>query len=84
MDHITRAQLFVGAFIIIVCIVLALRALLQHRRKLAAPFRDYFGPEYDRDLLQQSEFSESEDWRADRHPSFTPFRLRDPRANERR
>jgi len=84
MDHITKAQLFTGAFILIVCIVLALRAFLKHRRGEAAPFRDYFGPEYDRDLLEHSALSESEEWRADCRPRFTPFRLRDPGANERR
>jgi hypothetical protein len=84
MDHLTKAQLFVGALIIVVCVILVFRAILQHRRNEAAPFRDYFGPEYDRDMLQQSELSESEEWRADRRYSFTPFRLRDPGASERR
>ena len=84
MDQLTKALLITGAIILIVCVVLALRAIQRLHRQQAAPFRDYFGPEYDRDLLRQSELSESQDWRADRHPSFTPFRLRDPRADERR
>jgi len=84
MDHLTKTQLFIGALIFIACVVLALRAFVRHLRRLTAPFRDYFGPEYDRDLLQQSELSENDEWRADRHPSFTPFRLRNYRANERR
>jgi hypothetical protein len=84
MDHITKAQFLTGAFILIVCIVLALRALLRHLRDQAAPFRDYFGSEYDRDLLEHSALSESEEWRADCKPRFTPFRLRDPGAGERR
>jgi hypothetical protein len=84
MDHITKAQLFVGVIILIVCIVLALRALLRHLREQAAPFRDYFGSDYDRDLLQHSALSESEEWRTDCHPRFTPFRLREPGADERR
>jgi hypothetical protein len=47
-------------------------------------FRYYSGPEYDRDLLQQSAFGETEDWLADRHASFEPFRLLDPGVNELR
>jgi len=84
MDQIAMAQLFAGAFILIVFIILALRAFQRHRREKAAAFRYYFGPEYERDLLEQSALSESEEWRANSHPSFTPFRLRHPGANERR
>ena len=39
---------------------------------------------HDRDLLQHSSLSETEDWVADRHARFAPLRLRDPGANERR
>jgi len=78
MDYVTKALLFTGAVILIVCIILALRAIHLLRKEQAAPFRDYFGPGYDRDLLEHSELSETDDWRADRRHSFTPFRLRDP------
>jgi hypothetical protein len=84
MDHITMALLFAGAFILIVFIILALKAFQRHRREKAAAFRYYFGPEYDRDLLEQSALSETEEWRADYRPSFTPFRLRHPEFRERR
>jgi len=84
MDHITMAQLFAGAFILVVFIILALKAFQKHRRQKAAAFRYYFGPEYDRDLLEQSALSETEEWRADYRPSFTPFRLRHPGFRERR
>jgi len=84
MDHITKSQLVIGALILIVCFVLALRALLRHLREEAAPFRNYFGPNYDRDLLEHSALSESEDWRTECRPSFAPFRLRHPGAHERR
>ena len=83
MFHLTNAML-IGAFVVILAIVIAVSAFLESRRKKPAPFRDYFGPEYDRDLLQQGAFSETEDWLADRHARFAPFRLRDPAANERR
>lgn len=85
MDHIIMAQLFAGAFILIVFIILALKAFQRRRREKAAAFRYYFfSPEYERDLLEQSALSESEEWRADYRPSFTPFRLRHPELRERR
>jgi hypothetical protein len=63
---------------------LVVRALLGNRRRDLERFRYYSGPEYDRDLLQQSAFGETEDWLADRHASFEPFRLLDPGVNELR
>ena len=84
MYHLTNAQLLVGALVLILAIVLAVRAILGHRREKPAPFRDYFGSGYRRDLLRQSDLSESEDWQAERQSRFTPFRLRDSGANERR
>jgi hypothetical protein len=84
MDHITNAPYLVGGFIFIVGIVLALRAMLKHHMQKAAPFRDYFGANYDRELLEHSSSSETEDWRADRHSSFTPLRLHDTGNDKRR
>ena len=84
MFHLTNALLIVGALVLIFCIVMAVRAFLENRREEAAPFRNYFGPGYDRELLRHSSFSETDDWLADRHSRFAPFRLRDPGANERR
>jgi len=84
MDFTINALLLTGAMILIVCIVLALRAIHKLHKEHTAPFRDYFGPEYDRDLLEHSALSETEEWRAYCRPSFTPFRLRDHRANGRR
>jgi hypothetical protein len=83
MFHLTSAML-AGAFVVILAIVIDASAFLKSRRKKPASCRDYFCPEYDRDLLQQGAFSETEDWLADRHARFSPFRLRDPAANERR
>jgi hypothetical protein len=78
MHHLMDLLLLVSAIILIPGIVMAFRAHLQNRRENAAPFRDYFGPQYDRELLRHSELSESEDWQADPHSRFAPFRLRDP------
>lgn len=43
MYHLTNAQLLVGALVLMIAIVLAVRAILGHRREKAASFRDYFG-----------------------------------------
>jgi len=80
MHHLMNALLLVGAMILISGIVMAVRAHLENRRENAAPFRDYFGPRYDRDLLRLSAFSETEDWQADPHSRIAPFRLCDPEA----
>jgi hypothetical protein len=84
MDILTKILLLMGTLILIVCIAVALRAIFRLRRENAAPFRGYFGPEYDRDLLEQSALSESEEWQADYGTSFTPFRLRHLKASKRR
>jgi hypothetical protein len=84
MFHFTYAIPFVAAVFLILGVGLAVRAYLRNRREKVAPFRDYFGPEYDHDLLQQSAFSEAEDWRADPQTRFAPFRLRDPETSRRR
>ena len=86
MHHLMNPRYLVGAMILISSIVMAImafRAFLQNRREDAAPFRDYFGPQYDRELLRHSEFSESEDWQSDPHSRFAPFRLRDPNPTRR-
>ena len=82
--HFSDFQLLIGAFVLVLGIVIAVRALHGNRRARAARTRDYFGPEYNRDLLLHSSLSESEDWVADRHARFAPFRLRDPEGNEPR
>lgn len=84
MVQLTIPQVLMGALVLILCIVAGVRAALEIRRENAAPCCDYFGPEYERDILQHSIFSESEDWRADRPSRFAPFHLRDSEPNEQR
>ncbi|MGD0156433.1 MAG: hypothetical protein ABSB50_10060 [Terracidiphilus sp.] len=84
MFHLTNALLIVGALVLIFTIVMAVRGFLENRREEAAPFRNYFDTDYNRELLRHGSFSETEDWLADSHSRFAPFRLRDPGANERR
>ena len=77
MHHLSDVQLLIGAFVLIGATVIAASAFLDNRRARAARARDYFGPEYNRELLLHSSLSETEDWVADRHARFAPFRLRD-------
>jgi hypothetical protein len=84
MFHLANTVFLVCAVALIFGVGLVVRALLGNRRRDLERFRYYSGPEYDRDLLQQSAFGETEDWLADRHASFEPFRLLDPGINELR
>lgn len=84
MFHLTNALLIVGALVLIFTIVMAVRGFLENRREEAAPFRNYFDTEYDREMLRHGSFSETEGWLPDRRFRFALSRLRDPGANERR
>ena len=78
MYHFTDVHLLVGVFAVLLFLaLLAVKAVMDARREKSAPFRNYFGSGYQRELLRHSDLSESEDWRADRDSGFTPFRLRD-------
>jgi hypothetical protein len=77
MDQFLNSLLLVGAFVFVIGMVHAVRILLRHRRYEAAPFRNYFPTEYDRDLLRYSALSESEDWMADLLPPAASSGSRD-------
>ena len=83
MHYLTNALLLVGALVLIFGMVKAVRALVENRRKERAPFRHYFGPEYDRDLLRQSSWSDDEGGVSDRQTRFEAFNIRAPGANGR-
>lgn len=84
MYHFTNPQLLLGILVLVLAAILAARSILGDRRERPAPFRNYFGSSYQRELLRHSELSESEDWRADRESRFTPLRLRDKGIDGRR
>jgi hypothetical protein len=84
MARLTIDLLLVSAVFVIFGIVAAIRTILLNRREEAAPFRNYFSTEYDRDLRQQSSWCDEENWLADRHSRFAPIRLRDLGADEKR
>jgi len=77
MTNFMNSLLLVGAFIFVIGMVYAVRLLLHHRREQAAPFRNYFSTEYDRDLLRFSALSEDEQWLADLRPRTAPSPSRD-------
>jgi hypothetical protein len=84
MFDFNNAQLLIGVLALVLAAILAAKSILGDRQKKSAPFRNYFGAEYRRDLLRHSDLSESDDWRADRDIRFTPFRLRDDAVGEPR
>lgn len=84
MLQFTHGMFLVSAFVLIIGVVPTVRAFLEHRREKAAPFRNYFGAEYDRELCPHSSYSETEEWLADCHARFAPFRHCDPGANQQR
>ena len=82
MSHLTVVLLIVGAFAFILSTVKAVGAYLDNRGEEIAPFRNYFGSEYDRDLLQQSSWCDDDniyDWRT----RIDAFNTRDRAATER-
>jgi len=84
MHHLSAFQLLIGGFVLILATVIAASVFLDNRRAKVARVRDYFGPEYNRDLLLHSSLSETEDWMADRNSRVEPFCLRDPGCDTRR
>jgi len=60
MSHLMIVLFIVGAFALILATVKAVRAYFEKQRELAAPFRNYFGSKYDRDLIRQSSWSDDE------------------------
>jgi len=82
LSHLTVAMLLVGAFVLIFGTGVAARAYLKNRAEEIAPFCNYFGPEYDRDLLRQSSWSDDEN-PYNRRTRIDAFSVRDRGATER-
>ena len=81
MSHLAMVLLIMGAFVLILGTVMAVRAYLENREEMA-PFRNYFGPEYDRDLLRQSSWCDNEN-PYDRQTRSNAFNVRDRGASGR-
>lgn len=74
--HLTIPVLLVGSFVLILGIVFACAAFLDKRRENAAPFRNYFGSEYDRALLRNGSFSDADYVFSDPQTSIEDFDVR--------
>jgi hypothetical protein len=81
MSHFTISLATVGAFVLILGTVMAVRAYLKNRREYVAPFRNYFGTEYNRDLLRQSSWCDDEK-PYDRQNRIDAVGIRNRRVNE--
>ena len=82
MSHLTLVLMIVGAFVLVLGIVIDVRAHLENRAEELAPFRNYFGAEYDRDLLRQSSWSDGEN-PSDRRTRSEDFNAGDCGATDR-
>jgi hypothetical protein len=60
MSHLAIVLSIVGAFVLILGTIKVVRTYLEDRGEEMAPFRNYFGPEHERDLLRQSSWSDDE------------------------
>jgi hypothetical protein len=82
MSHLTIILLIVGAVAFILSTVKAVSAYLKNRGEEIAPFRNYFGPEYDRDLLRQSSWCDGDNNPYDRCTRVDAIDTRDRAATE--
>lgn len=69
MLHLTPVLMFLGAFVLILGMVIYVRAQLENRSEELAPFRHYFGTEDDRDLLRQNSRYDGQNPRDSENPS---------------
>jgi hypothetical protein len=82
MSHLAIALLIVGAFVFIVGTVKAVSAYLENRGEEMAPFRNYFGPEHDGDLLGRSSWCDDKN-QYDRRTRMDAFKTRERSVTER-
>ncbi len=82
MSHLTVVQLIAGAFALILGTVMAIRSFLKNSGEEMAAFRDYFGAEYHRGLLQQSAWCDDENL-YDRWPRYA-FNILEQGVTKRR
>jgi hypothetical protein len=83
MPQLTLVLMLVGAFVVVLGLFMDIRAHLKNRSQEMAPFRGYFGAEYDRDLLRQSSWSDGES-SSDSRTRFVATNVGNSGATERR
>jgi hypothetical protein len=81
--HFTNTQLIVAAVVLAVVVIIAVAAYLQHRKAKTAAFRNRFGSEYDRAVLEHGSPHKAEAKLADRETRVETLKIRDLGATER-
>lgn len=83
LSHLTNMQLIVAAALLLVVVLLALVAYLRHRRTRTLGFRNHFGTEYERAVLEHGSSQKAEAKLADRETRVEALKIRDLGAPER-
>ena len=83
LDQFTNTQLIVAAVVLVVVVVIAVAAYLQHRKSKTAAFRNRFGSEYDRAVLEHGSSRRAEAKLADRETRVEALKIRELGAIER-
>jgi hypothetical protein len=81
--HFTNTQLIVAAVVLVVVVLIAVGAYLQHRKAKTLALRNRFGTEYDRAVLTHGSTKEAEAKLADRKTRVEAFQVRNLGATER-
>ena len=81
--HFTNTQLIVAAAVLVFVVVIAVAAYLAHRKTKTAAFRNRFGSEYDRAVLEHGSSRKAEAKLADRETRVDALKIRELGATER-
>jgi hypothetical protein len=79
----TNAQLIVAVFALIVAVLIAVGAYLEHRKSKTRALRNRFGTEYDRAVVTHGSSRQAENKLADRETRVEALKIRDLEATER-
>lgn len=81
--HFTSIELIVAAVALVVVVLIAVAVYLRHRKAKTAAFRNRFGPEYDRAVLEHGSSRKAEAKLADRETRVEALKIRELGATER-
>jgi hypothetical protein len=79
----TNAQLIVAVFVLIVAVLIAVGAYLEHRKSKTIALRNRFGTEYDRAVVTHGSSRKAENKLADRETRVEALKIHDLEATER-
>jgi hypothetical protein len=79
----TNAQLIVAVLVLIVAVLIAVGAYLEHRKSKTIALRNRFGTEYDRAVVTHGSSRKAENKLADRETRVEALKIRDLEATER-